>query len=118
MKYAFKDSADGYYELDLAEGEEFPEWTTNLIPCDVISNPTEPQLISPISPRQIRQALTALNFRSGVESAVATGDQNLKDWWEFSSYFERNHPIVVSMGTQLGVSSEQLDALWILAGAL
>lgn len=82
--------------------------------------PADPVItqIPPISPRQIRQALTALNFRTGVEAAVAAGDQNLKDWWEFSTSFERNHPEVIAMGTQLGVSPDQLDALWILAGAL
>lgn len=95
-------------------------WEIKDIPVEVpVPDPaSEPQVIYPISPRQIRQALTALNFRAGVESAVAAGDQDLKDWWEFSSSFERNHPEVIAMGTQLGVSSEQLDALWILAGAL
>jgi len=82
--------------------------------------PVDPivKVIQPVSPRQIRQALTALNFRAGVEAAVAAGDQNLKDWWEFSTAFERGHEEVVTMGEQLGVSPEQLDGLWLVAGAL
>lgn len=71
-----------------------------------------------ISPRQIRQALTAAGLRSAVESAVAAGDQDLKDWWEFATQFEREHPMVVSMAAGLGVSTAQLDALFQAAAAL
>ena len=71
-----------------------------------------------ISPRQIRQALTRAGLRAAVESAVAAGDQDIKDWWEFSSPFERNHPMVAGMAQALGVTSEQLDHLWIEGLAL
>lgn len=71
-----------------------------------------------VSPRQIRQALTAAGLRASVEAAVAASDQNTKDWYEFSTAFERAHPAVIAMGIALGVSSDALDALWIAAGAL
>ena len=67
-----------------------------------------------ISPKQIRIALSRLGLRTQVEAAVAAGDQELKDWWEFSTYFERNHPLVISMAEALQVTPEQLDALWKL----
>jgi hypothetical protein len=74
--------------------------------------------IAPVSPRQIRQALTRAGLRASVESAVAAGDQDLKDWWEFSTTFERLNPQVTAMGAALGVSDAQLDDLWTLASTL
>lgn len=71
-----------------------------------------------VSPRQMRQALTAAGLRATVEAAVAAGSQDLKDWWEFSLQIERNHPEVIAMGTALGQSEAQMDALFISAGAL
>ena len=71
-----------------------------------------------ISPRQIRMAMTQMNLRSQVEAAVAAGDQDLKDWYEFSTYFDRNHPQVVAMAQSLNVSDAELDALWQLGSTL
>jgi hypothetical protein len=72
----------------------------------------------PVSPRQIRMALTRANLRTQVEAAVAAGDQDLKDWYEFSTAFERVNPQVTAMATALSVSEEQLDNLWKLAATL
>jgi hypothetical protein len=72
-----------------------------------------------LTPRQIRQALTRAGLRTAVEQAVSlSGDQDLKDWWEFASAFERLHPKVVSMGEALNVSSSSLDDLWALGASL
>jgi hypothetical protein len=73
---------------------------------------------SEISPRQIRQALTAAGLRSSVEAAVSTADQDTKDWWEFATTFERSHPRVIGMAEALGVTPVQMDDLWTLAGSL
>lgn len=71
-----------------------------------------------ISPRQIRQALTRIGLRTQVEQAVTNGDQDLKDWWEFSTAFERGHPQVIVMGTALGIDSSSIDSLWQLGASL
>jgi hypothetical protein len=83
-------------------------------------DPADPVIIPipPCSPRQIRQALTAVGLRASVEAAVAAGDQDLKDWWEFSTTIERNHPQVVAMGAALGQTPEALDALFTAGAAL
>jgi len=80
--------------------------------------PAPPAPIPSISPRQIRQALTRAGLRTAVEAAVAAGDQDLKDWYEFSTAFERINPQVEEMGTALGVSAESLDDLWALGATL
>lgn len=71
-----------------------------------------------VSPRQIRQALTRAGLRAQVEAAVAAGDQDLKDWWEFATAFERLNQHVIDMCAALGVSERQADDLWTLAGSL
>ena len=78
--------------------------------------PSVPSVVA--SPRQIRQALTAAGMRAAVEDAVAAGDQDIKDWWNFSTAFERTNLQVTAMATALGVSDEELDGLWALAVTL
>ncbi len=77
-----------------------------------------PPIPAPISPRQIRQALTRAGLREAVETAVLAGDQDTKDWWEFATVFERDNAQVVAMGDALGVSEQQLDELWALGASL
>lgn len=102
----FIEAPDGVVRGWLYSGEEF-----SAPPPAVVVPP-------PISPRQIRMALSRASLRASVEAAVAAGDQDLQDWYEFSTSFERDHPLVDSMGTALGQTSEQLDALWILGASL
>ena len=73
---------------------------------------------SSVTPRQIRLALSQMGLRSTVEQAVASGNQDLKDWWEYALEVERNHPLIVSMATQLNVTEQQLDGLFTLAAGL
>ena len=75
---------------------------------------TSPQ----ISPRQIRMAMTQLGLRTQVEAAVAAGDQDLKDWYQFSTFFDRNHPQVIAMAAALNVDDQELDTLWALGATL
>lgn len=77
-----------------------------------------PNSITTVSPRQIRMALTRAGLRDQVEAAVAAGDQDLKDWYEFSITFERTNAQVAAMGQALGQTEAQLDALWQLAATL
>lgn len=78
---------------------------------------------SAVSPRQIRQAMNRTPYGSGtlrdaVEAAVAAGDRDLRDWWEFSTVVERSNPQVVAMATALGMDDAALDDLWRLAATL
>lgn len=76
------------------------------------------KIFEKLSPRQIRMALTQLGLRNDVEAAVAAGDQDTKDWYEFSTYFDRNHPQVLAMAQTLGVDDQELDNLWELGSTL
>ena len=71
-----------------------------------------------ISPRQFRQALTKYLFRTSVENAVAASDQDTKDWYAYATQFERTHPLVLSMATQLGYTATQLDEVWTYGASI
>jgi len=77
----------------------------------------KPVVVS-VTPRQIRQALTRAGLRQQVEAAVAAGNQDLKDWWEFSTEIQRTHPMVIGMAQSLNISSDSLDALFLTASGL
>lgn len=78
-----------------------------------------PPVPQSISAWQIRKALNQMGLRATVEAAVAaSGDQDLIDGWEFAGEFLRNDPLVVGMGTALGNTAAEMDALFTLAAGL
>lgn len=114
---------------------DFPDIESFLmeIPSDVESNyiynpddqtfsaPT--QIIKDVSPRQIRTALilsgvTLESITAALDSLSEPTKSIAKIEWEFSVAFQRNRPLVTEVGTMLGWTSDQLDALWRLAATL
>lgn len=71
-----------------------------------------------ITPRQMRLQLIALGLRQQVEDWVATQPIDIKDWWEFSSGYERNNQVLIDAATRFGFTSEQLDELFMEASKL
>lgn len=103
---------------ELVDGAWRHKWRVDALSAEQIEAKRVAAVPATVSPRQIRQALSRVGLRARVEAAVEAGDQDLKDWWEFSSLFERTNPQVTAMGTALAVTGPQLDALWTLAGSL
>jgi len=74
--------------------------------------------IEDISPRQIRLVLLASGItEASIDGAIAVLESPLKEQamiaWKYSTSFKRDVPIIAAIGKLLGLSSEQLDALWI-----
>src|SRR5471032_584756 len=85
--------------------------------------PPPPTVPQSVSPRQIRQAMNRTAYgdgflRQSVESFIAAADQDTKDWYDHVEEFLRGHEKVATVAATLGVSSEGLDQLWILADSL
>jgi hypothetical protein len=80
--------------------------------------PEPPPSIPPITSRQLRMALTASGLRATVEAAVASGSQDLRDWWEYEPIMDRYHPLVVGMISALGKTPAEADAVWALGATL
>ena len=121
MNYKYTDSTNtvvtnGKDWSGLATVPEVQEWVSagnTILAADPL-----PFVYEALTPRQIRQALTRAGLRTTVETAVAAGSQDLKDWWEYSTAFERLHPQVVAMGASLGQTDQQLNDLWTLGATL
>ncbi len=78
----------------------------------------QPTIVPSLSPRQFRQALTALGLRAAVEAAIAAADQDTKDWYEYATSFEWNHSVLIAMATALGKTDADIDALFALGATL
>lgn len=79
--------------------------------------------IKDATPRQIRQALILSGVdMTMVEDALNSLPEPTRSLalteWEYSISFERNRPLVKSVGVMLGWTEDQLDDLWLLAKSL
>ena len=83
-----------------------------------VSTSPNPAVPTSVTPRQIRLALTRAGLRATVEAAVVTADQDTKDTWEFSTEILRSNPLLNSMAIALGMTTAQVDGLFILAATL
>jgi hypothetical protein len=103
--------------------EEVPAWT-EVIPVEYTWEIVEfKPAIAPVSPRQIRLALLSIGVTEEmIDGAIAQMPSPDKEAamiaWKYSGYYERSIPIIESMGVALGLTSEQLDALWLGAATL
>ena len=71
-----------------------------------------------VSPRQIRQALTATGMRTQIEDAINAADLNTQDWYHYATEFRRDSTVVKALAEALSITDRQLDDLWTLAGTL
>ena len=88
------------------------------------------------SPEEIREAmppLTARQLRLGlvdngysvaqVEAAIAaiadeTEREKAQIEWEYASEYRRTHPLIGQIAAALGLTAEQIDAMWVSAASL
>ena len=76
-----------------------------------------------VTRRQARQALFLSGYLDQAEAKIngiadATQRRMATIEWQDSQVFERYRPLVIIIGTSLGLNSAGLDALFIQAGAL
>lgn len=91
------------------------------------SNPTPEELratLPPITRRQLRLTLVRYGEREGLPSIlnnVATLIETMPDGlvreearieWADATHYERLHPTLILIGQGLGLTPEQVDALW------
>lgn len=89
------------------------------------SESDEPQAQIPvtvITMRQARLALLGAGLLDAVGAAIAgiPGDQGAaaRIEWEYAMTLRREHPLVAALAQSLGLTSEQIDALFEQAGRL
>lgn len=81
--------------------------------------PVEVHLVpSSITPRQAKLALLNIGMLDSVETAIAAAGKAAQIEWENAISFERTSPLLSSICNSLGLTSEQLDGLFITASSL
>ncbi len=89
---------------------------------DVHTAALAPKVPSEVTMRQARLALAGAGLLTAVSSAIAALAEPNKTVaaieWEYSQVVQRNRGLVQAMGTAMGLSSAQLDALFITAATL
>lgn len=102
--HAFKDAGDGYYQVDVPDGQPMPAWTAALTPCAVQAPPAVPTAVL------LQQYNTAI--------------QNVLDAYAQSLQFDNMNTMVTYVGDPNPTFSAQATAgrnwrsqVWTFAGA-
>lgn len=81
-------------------------------------NPPPPIIPKVVTMRQARLALLQSGLLDTVETAINQSGQAAMIEWEYAQELKRNHPLTVSMASELGLTEQQLDDLFVAAAAL
>jgi hypothetical protein len=76
---------------------------------------------APVTALQARRAMRAAGLYDSVLAAVnaaAATQPDVSDSWEYATVWRRTDSWIGTLGTQLGLTSDQIDALFIAADAL
>lgn len=95
----------------LWDGVDFAE------PAPIVTVP------SSVTRRQAREALLDIGLLDDVEMMInempdATERKRAEIYWLDSAVFERGHPLIVQIGSALGLTEAEIDNLFITAAAL
>lgn len=82
----------------------------------IVDENSVPQTLTPI---QFRLQLNKQKLRPKVETMIAeSSDFDLKDWWEYSTEYKRDNPILIAFAKELELSDEDVDNFFIAASKL
>ena len=79
------------------------------------SDPNTPTVPAEVPRWQARRALLDAGLLDAVEAAVAAADRHIQITWADAPNIVRNSPFVTAMAAALGLTNEQLDALFVAA---
>lgn len=101
----------GIYANKQRDNQEFVESAE--LPTPVPNSVTMRQArLALLNTGKLQAVNTAVNAMNGIEGAAAQIE------WEFSSEVHRNRPLVLSLAPVLGMTSQDLDDLFIAASQL
>lgn len=110
---------EGFLELSETDFETMK----SAIDISAFNNALAKATIHNVTPRQIRLALLQYGINeSMIDAALNSLPEPQKSIalieWNYSSFFERNWPLVDQVAALLGWTESQIDSLWILAATL
>lgn len=103
-------------DLDPETGEVVGgEWVSTGVP-------PPPEVPSEVTMRQAKLALLRAGYLTAVTQAIAAmpgvEGEAARIEWEYSSVMQRNKPFVEGIGSAVGLTSEQIDQLFIAAARI
>jgi len=89
------------------------------VAIDAVRNPPAPPLVIPqsISPRQARLKLLEAGLLDELEAIITTN----RAWqieWEYATEVKRDSPLIDAVASEAGLTSDQIDSLFIEAAKL
>lgn len=93
----------------------------SLLEPDTVILPYVPAAKAPpvsVSARQARLALEDAGLLDTINTAFNGKAKKARIEWEYAAEIRRDSPLVASMATELGLTAEQLDQLFLAADAL
>jgi hypothetical protein len=91
-----------------------------LLDGTTLTAPPDPPAVIPsaVSMRQARLALLGADLLDTVDAAINQAGGAAKIEWEYATTVERDSTLVAGMTAALGLTEQQLDDLFVAAGAL
>lgn len=80
--------------------------------------PPGPVIPQVVTMRQARLALLAVGLLDDVEAAVQATDKATQIEWEYAQDVNRNWPTLAALAGALGLTSDELDALFAAAAGM
>lgn len=86
----------------------------------VLQDPPAPVATVPytVTPFQAKAAIYAAGLLPAVEAAIAAAPKVAQLAWSDATEFTRDSPTIAALSAQLGLTSAQVDALFIAAAAI
>lgn len=87
-----------------------------LVPWEM--NDPGPVVPQSITPRQCRLLLLQQGQLASVEAMIASSTEDVRITWEYALEFNRNDPLLNSLATGMGWTTQEIDSFFIAASAL
>lgn len=86
----------------------------------VVSALPPPPVPESVPAHHLRRALTAFNMRAAVEMHISMLDEGdpMRDDWKHAPYFRRDAVGIEDARASLGLTTAQVDALFVAAGSV
>lgn len=94
----------------------------SVIGGELVKAPVVVPVPAAVTMRQARLALLYAGLLDDVETAINAMSEPAKTAarieWDYSSELQRAHPLVTQLGGTLGLTTEQLDSMFVTAAGL
>ena len=97
---------------------QFNAWKEATVAAQAANEAAANTIPAQITAPQARAAILAAGLKDAVEAAVAQADQATQDLWYTAANIERANPILIALATVIGLSSDDIDALFVAGAAL